>query len=78
MALFDKPRRVRVHVFLDQEHRAEIEHIANQQGATVSAVHREALARGLPQLRRALLRETTRAGSAVLYPTVDQHEQAAP
>ena len=58
MSLFGKPARVRVHVFIDQEQRAEIQRIADQEpNATASEVIRAAIAFGLPELRRALDRE---------------------
>ena len=55
MKLFDKPSRVRVHVFIDREQRAEIQRIVDQEpNATASAVIRAAITFGLPELRRAL------------------------
>ena len=59
MGLLDKPGRVRVHVYLDPEQRAEIQRIAEQEGngVTASQVHRAALTLGLPEVRRTLERE---------------------
>ena len=58
MSLFDRPARVRVHVFIDQKQHAEIQRIADQEpNATASAVIRTAITFGLPELRRALERE---------------------
>ena len=54
MGLFDRPARVRVAVYIEAAHRAEIQRIADAEDTTASQVHRAALAYGLPELRKAL------------------------
>ena len=59
MGIFDDPKRVRVHVFLDEEQHTEIRQIAKHYSATASGVHRVALQLGLSELRRQLQHRLT-------------------
>ena len=52
LGIFEKKeKRVRVHVYLDQKHQDEIQQIAQGQKVSAAEVHREALKRGLQELR---------------------------
>ena len=55
MGLFEKQeKRVRVHVYLNQEQRDDIQKIAQDNEVSAAEVHREALTIGLKELRNKL------------------------
>ena len=55
MGLFEKQeKRVRVHVYLNQEQRDDIQKIAQDNEVSAAEVHREALTLGLKELRNKL------------------------
>jgi len=55
MGLFEKrENRVRVHVYLDKEQQNEIQQIAQDNEVSAAEVHRDALKRGLQELRNHL------------------------
>jgi len=71
MGIFDKPARVRMHVYIEAGQRSTLQRIAGREGTTAAAVLRAALHYGLPALERALLQEAQRGVPAFRYPTTD-------
>ena len=52
MGIFEKKeKRVRVHVYLDKEQQDDIQRIAQDNEVSAAEVHRDALTRGLRELR---------------------------